>query len=183
MKDPTTAAVLQHIQQGWPNVVNDSLKPFSARRNELSVHNNCFLWGTRVFVPEPGREPILKELHDGHPGICKMKSLARMYVWWPGIDSDIEVPLTWKWPSQLWSRLHLDFAKPFGNCMFLLLIDAQSKWIETFPTSNSTSFTVLQCLRSVFARFGIPSTVVTDNGTCFVSAEFQAFLKSNGYIM
>ena len=64
--------------------------------------------------------------------------------------------------------------------MFLVLIDAHSKWIETFPTSNSTSFTVIQCLRSVFARFGIPSTVVTDNGTCFVSAEFQAFLKSNG---
>ena len=45
-KDPTTAAVPQHIRQGWPNVVNDSLKPFSARRNELSVHTNCILWGT-----------------------------------------------------------------------------------------------------------------------------------------
>ena len=125
----------------------------------------------------------------GNAGICKMKSLAGMYVWWPGIDSDIEkcvrlyhpckmvqssppqVPLTqWKWPSRPWSRLHLDFAGPFGNCMFLVLIDAHSKWIETFPTSNSTSFTVIQCLRSVFARFGIPNTVDADNGTCFVSA-------------
>ena len=32
----------------------------------------------------------------------------------------------------------------------------------------------------MFARFGLPETVVTDNGTCFVSAEFESFLQNNG---
>ena len=35
-------------------------------------------------------------------------------------------------------------------------------------------------LQTFFAHFGIPETVVTDNGTCFVSAEFESFLASNG---
>ena len=188
-RDPTLAVVLQCIQEGWPDSAeNSDIKPYFSRRNELSVHSGCILWGTRVVVPTPGRQAVLQELHEGHPGICRMKSFARMYVWWPGLDDDIEksvricmpcqsvqsapppVPLSpWKWPSKPWTRLHLDFAGPCEGRMFLVIIDAYSKWIETFPTNTSTSAVVIQCLRAVFARFGLPQSVVSDNGPCFVS--------------
>ena len=142
---------------------------------------------------------VVAELHEGHPGIARMKSLARMYVWWPSITKDIEeavrgcaecqlhqampppAPLyPWSWPSRPWARLHLDYAGPVQGKMFLVLIDAHSKWIEAFCTPNATSSTVIEELRTTFARFGLPETVVTDNGTCFVSAEFEAFLEVNG---
>ena len=37
--------------------------------------------GSHVIVPKEGRESVLVQLHEGHPGIVHMKALARMYVW------------------------------------------------------------------------------------------------------
>lgn len=32
-------------------------------------------------------------------------------------------------------------------------------------------------MRTTFARFGIPETVVTDNGPCFASKKFEGFME------
>ena len=85
-----------------------------------------------------------------------------------------------KWPSRPWSRLHLDFAGPFQGKTFLVLIDAHSKWIEASVTASTSSNIVIEELRTVFAKFGLPETIVTNNGTGFVSQEFKAFLRKNG---
>ena len=41
-------------------------------------------------MPEKGQKQMLDELHEGHPGIARMKSLARTLIWWPKLDSVIE---------------------------------------------------------------------------------------------
>ena len=198
-KDTILSRVYRHIQQGWPDNCSEELKPFSIRKTELSTLNGCILCGSKVVIPSPGRRQLLSELHQGHPGINRMKNLARMNVWWPKIDDDIEcvvkncnkcqeiqsnVPLAplqpWKWPTTPWSRLHVDYAGPFMNSMFLVIIDAHSKWVEIFRTSTSISTITIQCLHSTFSRFGIPQTIVSDNGSCFTSTEFENFLKLNG---
>ena len=163
------------------------------------MEDGCIVWGSRVVVPSPGRRRVLQQLHEGHPGMAQMKGLARMYMWWPRMDEDVaqvvhschecqknqaappHAPLQpWSWPKQPWSRLHLDFAGPMLNRMFLVVVDAHTKWIEVFPMSNSTSFSTIQQLRTLFVQFGIPRTVVTDNGPCFISEEFREFIDKNG---
>ena len=150
------------------------------------------MWGARILVPSEGRQRLLQELHLGHFGMARMKALARTVIWWPKIDENIEevvkactecqmtranppvAPLNpLPWPSKPWSRLHMDFAGPFMNHMFLVVIDAGSKWIEVFPMQTSTSASTIEHLQSLFSQFGLPDIVATDNGPSFVSAEFE----------
>ena len=57
---------------------------------ELTVQNDCLMWGIRVIVPPALREKVLEELHSGHSGMSRMKSLARCHVWWPCLDKEVE---------------------------------------------------------------------------------------------
>ncbi|XP_035806354.2 uncharacterized protein K02A2.6-like [Amphiprion ocellaris] len=199
-RDPVLSQVKRWLMQGWPAAVEqEELKPYARRQQELSVQDGCVLWGSRVTVPPPGRAQIMEVLHEAHPGVSRMKSLARSFVWWPGLDTALEekvkacsqcqenqkmpaaAPLhPWEWPSRPWSRLHLDFAGPFMDHMFLVLVDSHSKWLEAHIMSNITASLTADTLRSIFATHGLPDTVVTDNGPTFTSDVFKVFMEKNG---
>ena len=76
-RDHVLSRVHQYIMLGWPKEADDEIKPYWNRRLELSTHAGCILWGTRVVVPPQGRTMVLAEFHGGHPGITRMKALAR----------------------------------------------------------------------------------------------------------
>ena len=75
-RDPSMAPVMQALLQGWPEEKEPELEPFYSKRSELSLYCGCVVWGSRMVVPQRGREVVLQELHVGHPGMSKMKSLA-----------------------------------------------------------------------------------------------------------
>ena len=46
----------------------------------MSIEEGCLFWGMRVIIPTKLQNRLLKELHNGHPGISRMKSIARSYM-------------------------------------------------------------------------------------------------------
>ena len=81
-KDTVLAQVRRFVLHGWPpHELKGELQPYWRRKEELSVLDGCVLWGARVVVPPPGRQQVVQELHETHPGIARMKGLARSYVW------------------------------------------------------------------------------------------------------
>lgn len=191
--DPILSKVYKFVQDGWLSYVTCS--HIERLRTELSLEGECLLRGIRVVAPSNLRDKVLQELHSSHPGIQRMKLLARSRVWWPHIHDMVKAwiscqevkqappvaPLQpWIWPSQPWKRIHVDFAGPFIGGSYLIVVDAHSKWPEVEHMSSTTAVKTIQVLRQMFARYGIPEQLVSDNGPQFVSEEFSQFMKQNG---
>ena len=86
----------------------------------------------------------------------------------------------WPKPSEPWQRLHIDYAGPIEGQYFLVIVDALSKWPEIISTKSITTQQTIQILLYVFARYGLPEVVVSDNGTQFKSSQFVEFMVQNG---
>lgn len=198
--NPVLSKVHQFTLNGWPHHCQDvQLHPYLSRKAELTIEGGCVLWGNRVIVPPQGQAQVIAELHKAHPGISRMKALARGYVWWPNMDRELEdavkkcqqcqlhqkapaeAPLhPWEWPGQPWSRVHIDYAGPYKGHMYLVVIDAHFKWMEVHIMRSTTSAATIVKLKEIFAAHGLPETIVSDNGPNFTSAEFENFLSKNG---
>lgn len=64
--------------------------------------------------------------------------------------------------------------------MFLVLVDAYSKWLEAHVMSSITAPVTTETLRGIFATHGLPDMIVTDNGPTFTSEVFKEFMVKNG---
>ena len=59
--------------------------------------------------------------------------------------------------------------------MYLIVVDAYSKWVEKAVTRTATSEATIEGLREMFAIHGVPDELVSDNGSCFTSEQFSNF--------
>ena len=200
-RDPVVSQVVRFAQTYWPceSPKDPALQPYATRQNELTSEQGCLLWGSRLVIPAPGRQRVLRLLHDGHPGMSAMKALARSKLWWPGLDADVEefvrccstcqlhrnkLPpepaASWQQPKGPWCRIHLDYAGPVEGKMLLVIVDAYSKWPEVWITLSTSAQVTIDHLRMSFATHGLPEVVVSDNAGCFAGEEFRTFLACNG---
>ena len=201
--DSVLSKVLKFVLEGWPSRLTkyqEDIRPYFERRTELSTEQGCVLWGSRIIVPEKLREEVLEFLHLAHQGVVAVKALARSYVWWPRINDNIEKmtkkcgawqdsqnlpskskPHPWKPATKPWERIHVDVCGPVHGVMWLVIVDAYTKWIEVINMkSSTTSSSTIRELRKLFAIHGSPVILCSDNAQQLKSEEIVNFLNSNG---
>ncbi|XP_019189192.1 PREDICTED: uncharacterized protein K02A2.6-like [Ipomoea nil] len=72
------------------------------------------------------------------------------------------------------------FLTSFGYNYILVAVDYVSKWVEAVATRTNDSKVVLKFLKDIFARFGAPRAIISDEGTHFCNKLFAGLLKKYG---
>ncbi|XP_022807438.1 uncharacterized protein K02A2.6-like [Stylophora pistillata] len=209
MKDPTLLAVIDAVHTcNWfepskrLDINQNTYKALERVKEELTIcsSSSVLIRGTRIIVPEALQQTVIDLAHEGHQGITKTKSLLREKVWFPGINDAVEKkvksclacqvttpetkcePLNMSpLPEGPWQQISADFKELSGGGYLLVLYDDYSRYpiVEVIPSVSATA--VIPRLHKVFAEFGVPAKVRTDNGPPFNGREFQSFAKNMGF--
>lgn len=121
------------------------------------------------------RGEILQKIHDGHQGLVKCRERACSSVWWPGLSTEInklvsscqvcaelrrtqqmEPLIPTVLPERPWKRIAMDLCE-HKHHNYLVISDHYSRFLEILHLPSTMSTQVIQKLKTVFARFGIPN--------------------------
>ena len=184
------------IKSGWPATKLQtpvSIRAYWDVRDELSELNGVILKGERIVIPPYMRKEMLEKIHQGHMGIEKSKKHARDVLYWPGINSQIadkvsrcttclehrnqntkEPMIPSRIPSKPWALVATDLFT-WDKCEYLIIVDYYLRFFEVAKLPDTKSTTVITHIKSAFARHGIPSEVISDNGPQYSSKDFKSF--------
>ncbi|KAI5717273.1 hypothetical protein M8J77_003077 [Diaphorina citri] len=162
------------------------------------MYNGMLMKGHCMVIPRSLRKEILNKIHEGHQGITKCRRRASDSVYWPGLSDQIQQLVTncpecielrqnnrepllpSPVPNNAWERVGIDIAE-INKKQYLVMVDYYSSYIEVLRLNSMRSSEIIDKCKAVFARFGIPLEVRSDNGPCFASNEFLTFAKNYGF--
>ena len=194
--DPDMQQLIAVIKEGWPDHRDScppAVKPFWNYRDELSVMEGLLFKGERIVIPVALRKDMLKRVHIGHMGMVKCKNRAKEVMFWPGMNSQIEdivsncpactehqrsnpkePMIAHELPQRPWQNVATDLFM-LENEQYLIVVDYYSRYFELERMSTTTSSAIINKLKAIFARHGIPEKLVSDNGPQFSAQEFAHF--------
>ena len=169
-------------------------------RHNLSIDYNLILLGCRLLIPTEMRRDVLSQLHESHQGMIRTKERARLVVYWPGLDNDIDniilsckicqdmlpsnhrEPITCKpRPSRPFQAIAADFCSYAGR-EYLITVDCYTDWPDIVPMgTNTTTAQLTSALKATFCRTSVPDEMWTDQGPQFTSKSFQDFTHQWGF--
>ena len=141
----------------------------------------------------------IQVLHEGHPGIIKMKLRAQSSIYWIGLNKEIENHvMTWEpcktisrsqqkepailmeIPNRPWQKLGVDIFFQVGK-WYLLIAENYSKFPVIHSLPSLTPKDVISAVSSSISVFGIPDEIISDNGSQFVTKEYHDFAARYGF--
>lgn len=186
------------ILNGWPKnnkSLNNFVRPYVRYKSELTIEDEIIYKGNSCVIPTKLRKMILEKVHYSHLGYNKCVKLAQESVFWPTIKNEIKqmidrcavcqkyAPTQKSEPLKSheilptpWAKIGCDLFELRG-IHYLIVVDYYSKFIEVEKLRSTSSYSVINIFKPMFARFGVPNVVITDGGTQFTSREFQEFAK------
>ena len=129
--------------------------------------------GHRIMIPKTLQPETLNKLHEGHQGIVRCRQRAKSAVWWPGLSNQLtefvqkcpecardntpnrEPLIPTSLPQYPWQKVATDLFTLNGSD-YLVVVDYFSRYPEVIQLRSTTSQTIINTLKSVFARHGIP---------------------------
>ena len=168
--------------------------------SHFALDDGLIVYGCRLVVPTAIHRQILQELHASHQGTLRTKMRAKLIVFWPGINNDIdnvvlsckqcqdnlpshpkEPLITKQRPPRLFQEIAVDFCSYAGHD-FLIVVDCHTDWPDIIHMGHDTTATKLnQTLLGVFCRTGVPDAMWSDEGPQFTSKSFKGFSTEWGF--
>ena len=198
MKDREMTLLHDVTVRGWPETkvqLPAELKTYWNYRDVISSIDGLMFKGLKLIFPKELRNEMLEKIHSSHLGMVKCKSRAREVLFWPSMNSDIEVKVSrcaicalnqpqnpeeplipTEIPDRPWSKIGVDLFE-FKGQHYLMSVDYFSKWPEINKLDNVSSKNVIQYMKGQFSRSGIPDSVMSDNRPQFASTEFRKFAQ------
>ena len=195
-EDTVLSSVLTRVLTSAWDRCTRAEEPFYLVRDQLTVIDGVLVLNNRYVIPDELQLQVLRRAHEGHPGSEAFKSTLRAQVWWPTLSKDASqfaesCSECWRRRSHqhqelqsseiegVWVKLPVDLVTVEGR-QLLSVIDYGSRYPEVVELSSTNSAGVINKFMEVFARFGLPSTLVSDNGPQFASEEMKTFVGQLG---
>ena len=200
--DPVIQQLRETIKQGWPQCKSDvaeCLHPYFDFRNELIAQNELVFKGDLLVIPAAMRKEMIATVHASHIGMEGCIRRARDSMFWPRMTTELreyvskcDICLAHRTSPQKepllqhditdrpWAKIGIDLSE-LHNLVLLVICDYYSNFIEVERITHTTTGGVTKALKAQFARYGVPDTVVSDNGPQLSSKEFATFSKSWGF--
>ena len=199
LSDRFLTGIKRRIQTGqWKNCSPAELQ-YKKNQAALSIENHVIILGTRPVVPRLLRNKIMETAHSSHFGMSTTKMVLKKNVWWPGMDRDVEEFVRhcetcrqkpkanteshrhrWEAATRPFERIHVDWAQVPNIGIVLIIVDAFSGWPEAFVCLDRSSHPVKRVFQSLFARYGVPQQIVTDNAKEFIASDLLQWLSKVG---